>query len=171
MEVVIPQGVEPVTAPLGGSRQLRVLWLVLSGDKGDSPAPRRPHLPRDGGDNMIFRLIENRLRRVEPQPVEMILVDPIARIGDEEFARRAGIGTVEIDGITPFVVVAIREISRGEQFEIVSVRAEMVVDDVEDHGDPETVGAVDKAAEINRPAIEPGWREEVDAVVSPAEPA
>jgi hypothetical protein len=54
MEVVIPQGVEPVTAPLGRSRQLGVLWLVLSGDKGDSPAPRRPHLPRDGSDNMIF---------------------------------------------------------------------------------------------------------------------
>src|SRR6202521_4045132 len=101
----------------------------------------------------------------------MILVDPIARIGDEEFARRAGIGTVEIDGLTPFVVVAIGEISRGERFEIVSVRAEMVVDDVEDDGDSEGMGAIDKAAEIDRLAVEPGWCEEVDAVVSPAEPA
>ena len=101
----------------------------------------------------------------------MILVDPIARIGDEEFARRAGIGTVEIDRLAPFVVVAIGEISRGEQFEIVSVRAEMVVDDVEDDGDPESMGAVDEAAKIHRSAVEPGRREEVDAVISPAEPA
>src|SRR5208282_2807919 len=171
MEVVIPQGVESVTAPLGRTRQLGVLWLVLSGDKGDFPAPRQSHLPRDGGDNMIFRLIENRLRRVEPQPVEMILGDPIARIGDEEFARRAGIGTVEIDGLTPFVVVAIGEISRGEQFEIVSVRAEMIVDDVEDHGDPESMGAVDEAAEISRPTVKACWCEEIDAIVSPAEAA
>ena len=99
---------------------------------------------------MIFRSIENCLRRVEPQPVEMILVDPIAGIGDEEFAHRARIGTVEIDRLTPFVVVAIGEISRGEQFEIVSVRAEMVVDDVEDDGDAEGMGAVDEAAEISR---------------------
>ena len=97
---------------------------------------------------MIFRSIENLLRRVEPQPVEMILVDPIARIGDEEFAHRPGIGTVEIDRLAPFVVVAIGEISRGERFEIVPVRAEMVVDDVEDDGDPESMGAVDEAAEI-----------------------
>src|ERR1700730_15346946 len=47
----------------------------------------------------------------------------------------------------------------------------MVVDDVEDDGNSESMGAVDKAAEIDRPAVEPGWCEEVDAVVSPAEPA
>src|SRR5258707_14038201 len=47
----------------------------------------------------------------------------------------------------------------------------MIVDDVEDNGNSEGMGAVDKAAEINRPAVEPGWCEEVDAVVSPAEPA
>src|ERR1700745_1659932 len=120
---------------------------------------------------MIFRSIENCLRRVEPQPVEMILVDPIACIGDKEFARRAGIETVEVDGLTPFVVVTIGEISCGEQFKIVSVRAEMVVDDVENDGDPKSVGAVDEAAKIHRSAVEPGWCEEVDAVISPAEPA
>src|SRR4029077_12379136 len=72
---------------------------------------------------------------------------------------------------TPFVVVAIGEISRGEQFEIVSIRAEMVVDDVEDDGDPQSMGTVDEAAKIRRSAVEPGWCEEVDAVISPAEPA
>src|SRR6201989_584436 len=59
MEVVVPQGVEPVTAALGRTRQLGVLRLVLSNDKGGSAARRRSHLPRDGGDNMIFRSIEN----------------------------------------------------------------------------------------------------------------
>src|ERR1700730_3930897 len=171
MEVVVPQGVEPVTAVLGRARQLGVLRLVLGNEKVASAAPRRSHLPRDSGDNMIFRSIENCLRRVEPQPVEMILVDPIARIGDEEFARRPGIGTVEIDRLTPFVVVTIGEIGLGERFEIVSVRAEMVVDDVEDDGDPESMGAVDETAKIHRSAVEPGWCKEIDAVISPAEPA
>src|SRR5208282_4399973 len=101
----------------------------------------------------------------------MILVDPIARIGHEEFAHRARTETVKIDRLTPVVVVAISEISRGEQFEIVSVRAEMIVDDVENDGDPKSVGAVDEAAKIHRSAVEPGWCEEVDAVISPAEPA
>src|SRR6266404_116340 len=54
---------------------------------------------------------------------------------------------------------------------IVSVRAVMVVVVVEDDGDPESMGAVDEAAKIHRTAVEPGWCEEVDAVISPAEPA
>src|SRR5439155_22276399 len=98
-------------------------------------------------------------------------VNPIHRIGNETFRRRPGIGTVKMHRLTPYVVVAIGEISRGEQFEIVSVRAEMVVVDIEDDGDPESMGAVDEAAEIHRSAVEPGWCEEVDAVISPSEPA
>ena len=46
----------------------------------------------------------------------------------------------------------------------------MVVDDVEDDGDPERMRAVDEAAEIVGPAVEPGRREQIDAVVAPAEP-
>src|SRR5258708_13504504 len=47
----------------------------------------------------------------------------------------------------------------------------MVIDDVEDDCDPESMGAVDEAAKIHRSAVQPGWCEEVDAVISPAEPA
>src|SRR5271168_2371767 len=101
----------------------------------------------------------------------MILVDPIACIGHEEFAHRARTETVKIDRLTPVVVVAISEIGRGEQLEIVSVRAEMIVDDVKDDRDPEGMSTVDEAAEISRWTIEAGWCEEIDTVVSPAEPA
>ena len=45
---------------------------------------------------MIVRSIENCLRRVEPQPVKMILVDPLTRIGDKEFSGRSSIGPVEV---------------------------------------------------------------------------
>ena len=33
------------------------------------------------------------------------------------------------------------------------------------------MGAVDEAAKINRPTVEVGWREKIDAVVSPAKSA
>src|SRR5437764_2905089 len=78
-------------------------------------------------------------------------------------------GTVEIDRLTPVVVVAISEISRGEQFEIISVRAEMIIDDVKDDCDPKGVSAVNEAAEISRQTIEAGWCKEIDAVICPAE--
>ena len=47
----------------------------------------------------------------------------------------------------------------------------MVVDDVEDDRDAERVRAIDKAAEIVRPAVEPGRREQIDPVIAPAEAA
>ena len=45
----------------------------------------------------------------------------------------------------------------------------MVIDDVEDDGDPMAMGGVDEGAEIVGRAVKPGRREEVDAVVAPAE--
>ena len=46
----------------------------------------------------------------------------------------------------------------------------MIVDDIEDHGDPEGMSVVYKAAKVLGPAVQAGRREEVDAVISPAEP-
>jgi hypothetical protein len=63
---------------------------------------------------MIVRPIEDLLRRVQPQPVEVIFVDPIAGIGDEKFARRPRIRAIEIDRFAPLVVVAIGEIGGRE---------------------------------------------------------
>src|SRR5208282_5315768 len=54
---------------------------------------------------------------------------------------------------------------------MVSYRTDMVVDDVEDDGDPQSVGAVDEAAEINRLSVETSWREKINAIISPTEPA
>ena len=100
----------------------------------------------------------------------MILIDPKARIGDEEFAHWAGRGTVEIDRLTPIVDVAVGKIILRERFQIVSVWAEMIVDNVKDDGDPEGMSAVYKASKVLGSAVQPGRREEVDAVISPAEP-
>src|SRR5271163_836528 len=47
----------------------------------------------------------------------------------------------------------------------------MIVDDIEDDRDAESMGTVDEMAEINRLAVKPAWREEIDAVISPTEPA
>ena len=46
----------------------------------------------------------------------------------------------------------------------------MIVDDIKDDGDPEGMSAVYKAAKVLGLAVQAGRREEVDAVVSPAEP-
>ena len=79
-------------------------------------------------------------------------------------------GTVEIDRLAPFVLVAVSEIG-AENAEIISVRAEMIVNDIEDNGDAESMGAVDKLAKIIGLSIKPGRREQIDPIISPTEPA
>ena len=45
----------------------------------------------------------NALRRIEPKTVEMKFLDPVASVGDEKFANRSAIFSVEIDRVAPFV--------------------------------------------------------------------
>ncbi len=73
--------------------------------------------------------------------------------------------------LAPFVLVAVGEVVLRELAQVVAVRPEVVVDHVEDHAQADGVGAVDEAAKVVGRAIEPRGREQVDAVVAPAEAA
>src|SRR5271168_4747142 len=101
----------------------------------------------------------------------MVFVDPIPGIGEEEFADWSGIRTVEIDRFTPFVCVAVGKIIGRKALQIISVRPDVIVDNVQDHGDPEPMCPVDETAEVARAAVEARWRKQVDAVVAPPEAA
>src|SRR5580704_18805113 len=100
---------------------------------------------------MIVRLVEDLLRRVETQPVEVIFVDPVAGIGEKEGAYRSGIGAIKIYRFAPFVFVAVGEICGRERVEVVPIWAEMVVDDVQDYRDAKPVCCIDKTTKIIRP--------------------
>jgi len=60
--------------------------------------PRRlTYAPDDRRKDMVPRLVEDLLRRVEAQSVEVVLVDPVTGIGEEELAHGPRVGGVEID--------------------------------------------------------------------------
>ena len=81
---------------------------------------------------------------------------------------RTGIalGAVEIDGVAPGRVVAIGEIG-AEVLEIVPLRAEMVVDHVEDHRQAVLMGGVDQPLQRRGPAVAVLHGVGIDAVVAP----
>src|SRR5262245_49192707 len=99
----------------------------------------------------------------------MKFIDPVAGIGYEKFPDPGGIVAVEINGFAPFVFVSIRKVCGGELRQIISVRAEMVVNDVEDDAKTELVRTIDEGAKLVRRSVEMRRREKVDSVVSPAE--
>ena len=63
------------------------------------------------------------------------------------------------------------EVALGELAQIVAVGAQMVVNHIEDHCDPEPVRLINKPAKVVRRAVEPCRGEQVHSVVAPAEAA
>src|SRR4051812_2110318 len=98
----------------------------------------------------------------------MEFLDPVARVRDEELTHRRGVIPVEVECVTPFRALA-AHVAWCEARQIVAVRSEMIVDNVEDHAEPFSVRGVYESAEIVRRPIEARWGEQVDAVVAPAE--
>src|SRR5690242_15106739 len=114
MKVVIPERVEIIAAAGGGTDQLGSLGLVLGHDDRRPAARGGSYLAPDGGDDVIRRGVEEVLRRVQAQPVEVILLDPVAGIGEEELAHGLRSGAVEIERVTPLCPIAIREVAGRE---------------------------------------------------------
>ena len=109
------------------------------------------------------------MRRIQAQPVEVKLVDPVPRVGGKKVAYRPGSRPVEVEGIAPLTPIAGGDVLLGELTQKIPGRSEVVVDDIQDHPDAQLVGPVHETAEIVGLAIEPGGSEQVHTVVPPPE--
>src|SRR5262245_35709560 len=89
-------------------------------------------------------MIDDRVHRIDAQSVEMKLIDTHQSILDEKLPDVIAMRSVEIQGHAPRGLVSIGEI-RSELAQIVSFGAEVVVDDVEDHGQPTLMRSVDQS--------------------------
>ena len=89
---------------------------------------------------------------IETQAIDVEIADPKAGIVDEELPHGIAAGIAEIDRVAPGCVVAIREIG-PEAVEITSFWPEMVVDDIEKHGEAATVRRIDEPLQSSRPAV------------------
>ena len=169
--VVVPHRVEAVAAGRGRSERVDALRLVLrhehDGAGEGGAARRRGEL---GNDVRTARVV-HRLRRVEPQAVEMELADPVLGVPHHELAHRRGMRPVEIDRVAPLVVVAVGEVVGAELAQVAAVRTEVVVDHVEDDAEPHAVRGVDEALERVGIAVAVVRREQGDAVIAPVEAA
>ena len=64
----------------------------------------------------------------------MKFVDPVTAVSDEKFADRVGFWAVKINRLAPIVFEAGVEIMIGENANVIAVRTEVVVNDVENDG-------------------------------------
>jgi hypothetical protein len=148
-----------------------VLRLVFTDDQRPARARDISNALADLGDDVSLAVIVDVLRRVEPQPVEMKLIDPVAGVGDEELAHRPAVLAVEVERGPPVGRVALADVVRRELREIIPIGTEMVINDIEDDADAKLVRAVHESAEVVRSAVQTSRRKQIHAVVAPSESA
>src|SRR4051794_19857564 len=153
MPVVVPKRVEIVAAFFSRPDHLRFLRLVLRDEQNRALASGFPGSATDRADDVFFGGIVNALGRIEAEPVEMEFLDPVTAVRDEELADGSGIVSVEVDRVAPFVRAFAVDVIVRKNAEIVAVRAEVVVDDIENYGEAEGMRSVDEEPQIVRGTV------------------
>src|SRR5580692_9487775 len=105
--------------------------------------------------------------RIQPQPVEVVLDQPVQRIVYEEISNGTALRPIEINGIAPWRLMTIGEESWCVRVKIISFRAKMVVHNIEEHHDSPLMRTLYQFFEIFRTSIHTVRSERKDAVVPP----
>ena len=170
MIVVVPLGAK-FSRRRAGTRveQLRRVVVVLQHEMDVTAALRRERADRTAHVRQHARLavLGDRVHGIEPQPVEAIAVEPMQRVLDREGAH---LRDAVVDRLAPRGGGGRKEAGRGAA-EVVSFRAEVVVDHVEKHHEAALVRGVDQRAQVVGPAVGAVGCVEQHAVVAPVAPA
>ena len=122
------------------------------------------------GDDLLEdvhgRLVDERVHGVEAEGVDVEALEPHERVLDDEATHLVAVRAVEVDGRAPRGLADL-VVDRHEDRQVVAVRPEVVVDDVEAHGEALGVARVDERLERLRAAVDAARGVPVDAVVTP----
>src|SRR4029453_14714391 len=88
---------------------------------------------------------------VQAEPVHAVAGQPVLGVVEDEPTHEVRPGAVQVDGVTPGGGGAAGEVG-AELAQVVPFRPEVVVDHVQDHGQPRLVAGVDEAAQPGRAA-------------------
>ena len=95
--------------------------------------------------------VEDLLRRIETQTVEMKFLGPIRSVAREKLAHRSRLLAVEIERRAPLRVAL--EVVFTKVLQVIAIGSKVVVDDIEDHGEAVCVRRIDECAEIVGSAV------------------
>ncbi|MCW0423767.1 hypothetical protein NB713_001710 [Xanthomonas sacchari] len=123
----------------------------------------------DAGHDRLAQRVEegvghDRMHRIQAQAVEAILVQPHQRVVDEVALHRR---QAEVDRRAPGRRRVLAEEGRGVLAQVIAVRAEVVVDHIQEHAQAQAVGLVDQCLEFVGMAVGRGRRVRQHAVVAP----
>ncbi len=97
----------------------------------------------------------------------MVAAHPVARVFEDEGTHAFATSAVVVERAPPGGAIAVGRV-RCELAEVSALRAEVVVDDVEEHGEPRAVARGHEFLQAARPAVARLHGIGIDAVVAPA---
>src|SRR5437870_205002 len=104
--------------------------------------------------------------RVEPEGIDVKLLSPVESILNKKIPDRVAIRTIEIERQTPGRLVAFREVGAKVR-EVISLRPEVVINHIKDHGHAMVVTGIDEPFKTRRPAVRLQHSERLDTVIAP----
>jgi hypothetical protein len=181
VEVITPLGIEAVALaaegadwyrldpPTGGVGREDDAGIVEVAFGDDVDVTVGGDLLRGGGEvlkDVAGGEVINGVDGIEPQAVEVEVLEPHTGVVEDEPADGIGAAAVEIDGLAPGGLVLVGEV--GTEFlEVVVLGAEVVVDGIEDDGEAGVVGGIDEALQGAGASVTVLCGEVEDAVVAP----
>jgi hypothetical protein len=119
---------------------------------------------------VIFGAVVDVLRGVQPQTIQMELVDPVAGVAMQNSRTGPESSPSKLMALPQSVVFSQKNC--GANFcDVVAVGAEMIVDHVQDHAQAERMRPIHEAAKVVGRSIDMRGREPLHAVITPAESA
>ncbi len=116
---------------------------------------------------MNRRGVNDSLHCIQAQGVHVIVPHPHDRIVDEEPAHLVAARPVEIHGAAPGGRIPVGEIG-PETAQVVALGAEVIVDHIENHGEPLLVASVHQPFELHGAAVWLVGGVDVHSVVAPS---
>ena len=168
VEVIVPNAVQPISAAFSRANQANVVLIALGNDMNKTTRASRFLLDRrlNVGEDMAWTEVEDGVNRVQPQTVHAKITHPHPRVVDDKLPHGIAVRAVVVDGPAPRSAVAIGKVG-AVVGKVVSFGTEMVMDHVENHGQPGLVGGVDQPLQRPRPAVAVLHRIRIDGIVTP----
>src|ERR1700683_81673 len=144
MDIVIPLRVVALNLAVLRSLQVTRLVVIVFKDEVDVTIrlDRTSHYIGDFSEDVGRGVVNNGMNRVQSDSVEMIFGQPMHRVMNEEVADSAALGSIEIDCVAPWSLVPAGKKLRRIRVQIISFRAEVVVDNIQQDHQPAIVRAL-----------------------------
>src|ERR1700757_4466964 len=95
------------------------------------------------GEDVGFGVVHNRVNRIQTQSVEMVFSQPVESVVDEEVPHDLAVEAIEVDAVSPGSRVPISEELWRVGPEIVSFRAKVVVNNIQQNHESAVMGTLD----------------------------